>query len=97
MAATRQARAAVNSEGKKLFKILHEKPVVTPDVKEREAVKASGGKPKGSQLASAQAQTELHRECCAGFAVKGVLPTGAGGVSLVRVRRGSAGFGRGQF
>jgi hypothetical protein len=59
MAAMRQARAAVNSEGKKLFKILHEKPVVTPDVKEREAVKASGGKPKGSQSASEQAQTEL--------------------------------------
>ena len=35
--------------------------------------------------------------CCAGFAVNGFLATGAGGVSLVRVRRGSAGFGRGQF
>ena len=58
----RQSRAAVNTEGKNMFKILTEKMVATPDEKTRvSTVKAAaaGGAPTGSKLASKLAQTEL--------------------------------------
>ena len=57
----RQSRAAVNTEGKKMFEILLEKTVGTPDEKTRVStvVAATGGKPTGSKLASKLAQTEL--------------------------------------